>query len=135
MTLDAAAFAAELRGWAAEVLDEAGLDLTTRRDDAVPVGEATRLEGPRLRDSREVDVRGLTATIAYTAEHASYTDEGTVPHEIRGNPLLAFEWEGQLVIVHSVQHPGTAGTHWWADVVNDASLARALEDAAARVTF
>ena len=37
-------------------------------------------------------------------------ENGSRPHVIEGNPLLAFYWpkEGTFVITHSVQHPGTS---------------------------
>jgi hypothetical protein len=39
----------------------------------------------------------------------TYLEEGTRPHEIVGNPFLAFHWErlGVDVVFRRVQHPGT----------------------------
>ncbi len=69
-----------------------------------------------------------TGFLAFTADYASYTDEGSSPHEITGNPLLAFEMGGQTVVVHSVQHPGTAGTGWFEDAVTDDEWASRIEE-------
>lgn len=66
---------------------------------------------------------GATATLIFTEDYASYLDEGTGPHTITGNPLLAFEWGGQTVIVHSVQHPGsTKWVGWFSGKAEDDSL-------------
>ena len=37
-----------------------------------------------------------------------YLETGASAHEIKGNPLLAFEGREGIVITHSVQHPGMA---------------------------
>src|SRR5678815_3312762 len=134
-SLDVRGFIEQVNAWASDVFDEAVHDLATELEDRVPVGDTTRLGGDRLRDTREMDVDRFTARLGYTAEHASFTDEGTPPHLIEGNPLLAFEWEGQLVIVRSVMHPGTEGTRWWSDTMEDRRYEEALRDAAERVAF
>lgn len=47
---------------------------------------------------------------AYTY-YASFVDEGTKPHEIRGNPTLTFKTAGgDWVSTHVVHHPGTKPT-------------------------
>jgi hypothetical protein len=135
VTLDTRGMVREVRAWAEEVFEEAVLDLASQLDETVPVGETTRLDGPALRDTQQVEVHGLQATIRYAAEHASYTDEGTPPHPIVGNPLLAFRIDGELVIVHSVQHPGTPRTGWFSDTVTEQAFAEALDRAASQVAF
>lgn len=66
---------------------------------------------------------GATATLTFTEDYASYLDEGTGPHTITGNPLLAFQWGGQTVIVHSVQHPGsTKNVGWFTDRATDDAM-------------
>lgn len=90
--------------------------------------------GPHLVDTEEANVLEegeiWVGELAYTAEHASYLDEGTGPHTIEGNPLLAFHWGGQQVIVHSVQHPGsTMHVGWFSNTVTDESWAAELETA------
>lgn len=70
--------------------------------------------------SRRTDASGTTATISYEAEHASYQDEGTGPHEIAGNPFLSFDVGGAHVVVRSVQHPGsTKNKGWFTDRVGE----------------
>ncbi len=36
-----------------------------------------------------------------------FLEDGTRPHKIQGNPLLAFTIGGRKVVVRSVNHPGT----------------------------
>lgn len=69
------------------------------------------------------DGSGAVATITFDEDYASYLEEGTGPHQITGNPLLAFEWGGQTVIVHSVQHPGsTKWVGWFSGKAEDDAL-------------
>ena len=69
------------------------------------------------------DGSGAVATLTFDEDYASYLDEGTGLHTITGNPLLAFEWGGQTVIVHSVQHPGsTKWVGWFSNKAEDDSL-------------
>ena len=66
---------------------------------------------------------GATATLTFTEDYASYLDEGTGQHTITGNPLLAFQWGGQTVIVHSVEHPGsTKNVGWFTDRATDDAM-------------
>ncbi len=66
---------------------------------------------------------GATATLTFTEDYASYLDEGTGPHTITGNPLLAFQWGGQTVIVHTVEHPGsTKNVGWFTDRATDDAM-------------
>ena len=69
--------------------------------------------------------------LAFLADYASYTDEGSEPHEIYGSPYLAFELDGDLVILLAdrspVHHPGSPGTHWFTDVVTADAWAERVE--------
>lgn len=49
---------------------------------------------------------GAVGEIVAAASYSSFVEEGTAPHEIRGNPL-AFEVGGETVFARRVQHPGT----------------------------
>jgi len=129
---DTSGLEAGVREWAARVAEQAIVDLSVTLQEAAPVRTG------ELRGSVEVDGPHDTGgeavgSVGFAADHASYTDEGTEPHEIVGNPLLAFEWNGTTVIVHSVQHPGTEGTHWWTDNATDDEWERACERAAGGV--
>jgi len=45
----------------------------------------------------------------------TYLEEGTRPHEIIGNPVLAFPWDklgGATAFFRKVNHPGFAGLHF-----------------------
>lgn len=133
--LDTQAFTRDVTQWSLEVFAEAVEEILDTLDDACPEGPDRARTGPRLKDTREVRIGPDRVEIAYLAEHASYTDEGTDPHRIHGNPLLAFDIGGETVIVHYVDHPGTDGTRWWTDTMTDASWQDALEGAAERVQF
>lgn len=138
MATDASDLRESIEQWAQDVHRQAVDEILAELDANVPRGPHgdTDRGGPALADSVEVlEIASMTTQVAYTAEHATFTDEGTGPHEIRGNPLLAFEWEGQLVIVHSVQHPGTEGTRWWSDTMTDERWAEALQHAADSTTL
>lgn len=131
MSLDTRSFIAEMRSWADQVRVRAVEEMAADLDRDVPVAPEG---GGALRRSQEIRHLGVDRSeIVYPPEYASYTDEGTDAHEIRGRPLLAFPWDGTLVVVHSVQHPGTQGTHWWSDVMNDDGYDNALNAAAEQV--
>lgn len=129
MATDTSGLEAGVREWAARVAEAALVDFSVVLQEAAPLGEGTlrgslELDGPHDTGGEQV------GSVAFPVDHASYTDEGTDPHEIVGNPLLAFEWNGATVIVHSVQHPGTRGTGWWTDNATDDGWAAACERAA-----
>lgn len=49
-----------------------------------------------------------------------YLEEGTAPHQILGNPILAFDWENGpsgpgTYFFRSVNHPGFEGIHYMRD--------------------
>lgn len=75
---------------------------------------------------------GAVSVLKFNTEYASFQDEGTGPHPIHGNPLLAFDGGfGQTVIVRSVQHPGsTVRKGWFSDKAEDDSLWGTLAQAA-----
>ncbi len=77
----------------------------------------------------------VTGEIWNTQQYASYVDEGTAPHEIQGNPLLAFDFGGTTVIVHSVQHPGTDPDPFWTDHVTDDQWAFLLQQSLDSLSF
>jgi hypothetical protein len=113
------------------------------RDDlvqAAPRGENATHGQTSLQETATlehvVDSDGFQAwRVGFTAEYASYVDEGTGPHEIQGNPLLVFYWQaaGKVVFLRSVQHPGTAATDWFTNGTSPEIWENALNDAAARV--
>jgi hypothetical protein len=49
--------------------------------------------------------------------YSYYVHEGTEPHQITAKPggVLAFMWNGQMVFVKSVQHPGQAANRFLSD--------------------
>ncbi len=104
--------------------------------EAAATGWGDELDVPvktgALKASQEVETGGggwvWSGGLAFTEDYASYTDTGAGAHRIDGNPLLAFDWNGQHVVVHSVNHPGTAGTDWFTDAVTDDTWAQRVED-------
>lgn len=58
------------------------------------------------------EVSGDSAKIGEHSGYGIFVNEGTRPHIIKGNPLLAFERGGRTIIVRSVRHPGTRGQHF-----------------------
>lgn len=117
-----------VRAWSEDVVELAARKMGELLDEVVPIDTG------ELRDSQVIEQTGDNEwQVVYEAEHATFTDEGTAPHTIEGNPLLAFEWEGELVIVHSVEHPGTTGTFWFTDTFTDENWSRCLEEAGQEV--
>jgi hypothetical protein len=61
---------------------------------------------------------GFTVSIAALQPYAVFVHEGTKPHVINGNPLLAFAWpkmgEGTFFF-RSVHHPGTKPNRFLSD--------------------
>lgn len=67
-----------------------------------------RLEGSilgRLLGSTDNEQRG---EMVAAAKYASFVEEGTRPHKIRGRNggMLVFQWQGRTIRVRSVNHPG-----------------------------
>lgn len=137
MATDTTALKAAISDWVNRGCDQA---LSMLEDDLnPPVGSGDDPHSGQLRDSKvelpisTVDESGgeWRSSLAYTAEYASFTDEGSDPHTIEGNPLLAFNWPavGKFMIVHSVQHPGSSGTRWWSDKMTPDNWAQMLQEA------
>lgn len=126
---------AELRDWADRVVRQAEAALLDDLEQRVPVsdgsGDGAGAPGSTVRDQRQVDDTDLGFTVTYPGDVPNYLDEGTEPHTIPGNPLLAFDWGGQRVIVHSVNHPGsTKDVGWWSEFMVQETWTAALEGAA-----
>ncbi len=137
MAVDTTALKSAIADWVNRGCEQG---LAMLRDDInAPIGTADDPHQGMLRDSEQVlpistvDVDGgeWRSSLAYTAAYASFTDEGSDPHTIEGNPLLAFNWPkvGKVMILHSVQHPGTQGTRWWSNSVNPDHWAEILQEA------
>lgn len=62
-----------------------------------------------LRGGYQKIIRPNVALIKNAISYLKDVENDTPPHKIEGNPLLAFEWNGRMMILHSVQHPGTKG--------------------------
>lgn len=132
VSVDVDALRVSLTDWANRGAGEALDDLRQQTHDRAPFGVSEGDNpGPHLIDSEEAVVLNegevWQGTLAYTVDHASYLDDGTGPHQITGNPLLAFPWHGMQVIVRSVQHPGSQiHKGWFSDVITDENWADTL---------
>lgn len=136
MPLDLGPLRDALHRWAEDVVDQATFDLVQTVEEAAPVGDSNGgSDGPRVRDSIVGDAAGTRGEVSCTAEHGIFTDQGTRPHRIVGNPLLAFELGGETVIVRFVDHPGTPATGWFSENTNEEAWQRALDSAASAVPF
>ncbi len=49
-----------------------------------------------------------TGEVSANTSYARFVENGTPRHDIRGNPLLQFKWNGVRVTYRRVDHPGTA---------------------------
>jgi hypothetical protein len=65
--------------------------------------------------------------VGATAKQAVFLEEGTRPHEILGNPFLAWDGAAGRVVINAgvtpVQHPGTEATHLFRNAVEEAVTA------------
>ena len=132
MAVDVSGLLSSIEAYAGAVGEVVRDELETTTKEAAPVKTG------ELRDEITVTVGAGGGSVDWTvdspADYSSYTDEGTEAHPIVGNPLLAFDWPeaGGTVIVHSVMHPGTTGTHWFDEAMPD-RFQQALDLAAATV--
>lgn len=68
---------------------------------------------------------GFAVIVVAEKDYALFHHEGTVPHRINGNPLLAFKpTPGEVVIVRFVNHPGTSPNRFLTEALNDLRTAR-----------
>lgn len=58
-------------------------------------------------------MNGAAGTLGAFTDYASYVNDGTRPHVIRGNPMLTFRTRsGAWVSVPMVNHPGSRADHF-----------------------
>lgn len=135
MTVDSSGLRKQVADYAREVVRVAGEEIARATEEDYGMPERTGA----LRQSRHLeysdDGRTFTCDFGYDAEYASYMDEGTRPHEIRGNPLLAFDWPaaGRFMVLPIVHHPGTIAYDFFGKRLPDA-WPDALEVAAGKVS-
>lgn len=130
-SVDTSQLSAALQEWAVEVFLEAGADMQEAVVTVTPRGPTGGLQEGVVFTPGGLGGTVNTGQIESQREYSSFVDEGTDPHPIEGNPLLAFEWGGVQVIVHSVNHPGTDPQPFWTENVTEAqwldSLNRAID--------
>jgi hypothetical protein len=107
----------------AQLFGDALAELRYELDRVVPDSGSVNESGEKLRASRVIterpfDGRVFSASIAYTAPQAEYTERGTEPHVIEpGRPpdALRFYWPkvGDVVFLARVIHPGSHKHDGW----------------------
>lgn len=127
MPVDMSSLIADLENLGLEAFAEGQQILGERMQEAAPVDTG------ELRDSIELTIAGggtvITGSIAFTAPQAEWTNSGTRPHEITGNPTLAFDIGGVTVFATRVDHPGNQGSHWFDNLATDEEWAAAVQQA------
>lgn len=96
--------------------------------------KSSEASGQHLKDSwvrQKVSASGVIRMIIIrnVSPHAyvlNFLEEGTVPHTIRGNPLLVFQVGGKTIFTHTVSHPGTRPLRLFA-IAEKTLLARMVE--------
>lgn len=92
-----------------------------RARDLAPSGKTGALKRSiGVEQNRDAGGRFAPAwAVVAVAPYAMFVHEGTRPHPIRGNPLLAFWWAkiGSFVVLARVNHPGTTGQPFLADAI------------------
>ncbi len=73
----------------------------------------------------------LEGVLLAEAEHASYVEEGTPPHEIRPKNKRALSWPGAKHPVRGVSHPGTKATAFLRKSINPGAASNRLAARAA----
>jgi len=102
---------------ASVIFDAAVIAVEAATRDAAPVG-ATGLLADSVGIVDRVEGVVLTATIAATAEYASFTDTGVGAYTQDTVPLYSFEWangprgDGRYAF-RSVHHDARPGTNWF----------------------
>lgn len=126
MGVDTGELVAELRALGREALQEATDEIKSRLEERCPVSDdgddhmVNHIEATEVVDEGD----SFSSTITVAKEYASFTDEGTDAHEIHGQPWLVFEGNDGLVFLNDnhgnfVNHPGTQGTNWWSDTMDE----------------
>lgn len=129
MAVDVSGLQNALIEFGSEVFLEAGSIMQEAVVEVTPRGPTGGLqEGVVFRPGAVGGVVN-TGSIHSEREYSSFVDEGTSPHPIEGNPLLAFQWGGVQVIVHSVNHPGTEAQPYWSDTVTEVQWLDAVSQA------
>jgi hypothetical protein len=96
----------------------AGDLMVEKKQATAPIGQTGELHDSIAVTGTSGGGGTASVTIACPVEYASYTDEGTEPHDIFGNPLLVFTGrDGTLVFTHHVDWVPDGGVEqnrgWW----------------------
>lgn len=123
----------DIQELAVQVLTDAAETLLDALKDSAPVGTGELRESAYGPIINEAD---LSAVIGFDAPQSDWTDQGTAPHPIDGNPLLRFFWSdgphgADNYVFERVNHPGQTGTGWFSNEVDDWEIY--VTDAAAAV--
>ncbi len=79
--------------------------------DAAPV-----LTGETRANTQAELIGPHTLRVSANTPQAVFTDQGTRPHRIEGNPVLRWFVAGEARFARYVEHPGTTATHWFSNL-------------------
>lgn len=125
MSVDTSGLEDQLRQLARDTIDRAADEFVDRLKHRCPVSDDGDDHMVDTIERGPVEETGtvFSSHIQVPKEHASFTNEGTDPHQIFGRPWLAWDGPDGRVILNAsqtpVNHPGTTGTHWWDDTVDE----------------
>jgi hypothetical protein len=129
-----------LRAAVLEFTAEVGRRAGERITEDIKAVDVPVMSGRLQREGEFVDLgtsgEVWAGRVEFPTEYASFSEEGTQPHRIDGNPLLAFYWPkaGRVVVVRHVNHPGTRAQKWFAGGTTDSRWQTACETAAGAIT-
>ena len=131
MTADASRLRTALQAWQRRVFEDAALGMLAGAD--VPVQSGETLQSGEVVGFVESQT-SVSAVLSWPTPQAKWSNDGTRPHRIEGNPLLSFYWPaaGRRVVVRSVNHPGNRPGRWVENSVTDQRWAEALDRAMGR---
>lgn len=134
MSADASQLRYALQRWQRLVFDDAAHELLTGPETVVPVATGATVAAGNVGDVSESQ-GFVSGVLAFPTPQALFTNDGTRPHRIEGNPLLSFYWPkiGRRVTVRYVNHPGNKATHWFDEAMKDQRWGDLLERAMGRM--
>lgn len=131
---DTSATKARLEKWAQRVFFDAAQSMADKDTRDVPRDTGALAQTRRL----QINETAYTASVEYPGDLPNWLEDGTGPHRIDGNPLLAFNWPkaGGVVFLRHVNHPGSRKqVGWFTNTWNEDTFRLFLEFAVQKVAF
>lgn len=117
----------KLENHAANIHFAAEQAITADLDDVVNVDTGGLKKSRRI--ARSQTSQTIRTEITYPPKTANWTDEGTRPHTIHGQPILRFVKGGKVIYARKVNHPGNKPYRWWSKTMTRRNWQRALKTA------